>query len=678
MLEGKFLNVIAKDQYKRARKSPPDAPGTPKPCRNSKKSKGASFKDDLEALQERDPEFYQYLKDTDSGLLDFELDDSDGDAPEAPATIKESQSEDEDRTRPQESDDRDEEQQQDQQILTHELLSSWCTEASQHASLRAMRKLLKAFRLACHYGDSEVEVHETLTATSSSVFNKLLIFMLKEAVGIFRKLLGIQDDTDIAAGSFRQLKRWHKVEPLLKSYLGNALHLLGHAMSSGMLIFILRKLRPSIPFLANFQRLQRKYMRQAIRIFSTNEAAPRVQALLFIRQMATTLPGPAMDQAVKGIYRAFVRNAKFMTPASAPHVAFLGSCVVEMFGLDMSVAYEHAFTYIRQLAAVLRSALSNKTTDAFREVYCWQTINTLELWAKLLAAHNDKEELRLLVYPLCQVLLGAVRLVPTARYFPLHLRLIRALIDLGGSTRSLVPATALLLDMLHWSALCKPIKPTAGQPPQNMLLLRASKATLATSSFQADLVEQVMELLATHLAQWACSAAFPELAHCVLQELRRFAKNTTVERFRLAAKALISALEESGCLVSACRTSAGFAPKDTAAVQVFMSKEDAGQDTPLHRYAKLLSLKARQQQALRRTGLVETDKAAGPDEGEEANSSMDEEEDVKSGHLSLHEAQERRRIRKPSMIEEPIKELTMRMTEFGDEEDKLNEYELSD
>lgn len=91
------------------------------------------------------------------------------------------------------------------------------------------------------------------------------------------------------------------------------------------------------------------------------------------------------------MYRAFVRNAKFMTPSSVPHVAFLGSCVVEMFGLDMGIAYEHAFTYIRQLAALLRSALSHKTKDAFREVYCWQTVNTLELWAKLLAAHNDKE-----------------------------------------------------------------------------------------------------------------------------------------------------------------------------------------------------------------------------------------------------------------------------------------------
>ncbi len=95
-----------------------------------------------------------------------------------------------------------------------------------------------------------------------------------------------------------------------------------------------------------------------------------------------------------------------------------------------------------------------------------------------------------------------------------------------------------------------------------------------------------MELLATHLAQWACSAAFPELAQCVVQELRSFVKKTTVERFRLAAKALISALEESCSLVSACRSTAGFAPKDTAAVQTFMSKEDSGQDVS----AQLLSL----------------------------------------------------------------------------------------
>lgn len=100
------------------------------------------------------------------------------------------------------------------------------------------------------------------------------------------------------------------------------------------------------------------------------------------------------------------------------------------------------------------------------------------------------QELRPLVYPLCQVLIGVVRLIPTPRYFPLHLRLIRALVDLGASTRTLLPTTPLLLDMLHWSALSKPIRAGEGQPPQSVLLLRASKATLMTTSFQTDIVEQ--------------------------------------------------------------------------------------------------------------------------------------------------------------------------------------------
>lgn len=45
----------------------------------------------------------------------------------------------------------------------------------------------------------------------------------------------------------------------------------------------------------------------------------------------------------------------------------------------------------------------------------------------MLGAHADKAELRPLVYPVVQLGLGAARLVPTPRYFPLRLRLGRAL-----------------------------------------------------------------------------------------------------------------------------------------------------------------------------------------------------------------------------------------------------------
>ena len=46
---------------------------------------------------------------------------------------------------------------------------------------------------------------------------------------------------------------------------------------------------------------------------------------------------------------------------------------------------------IRQLAVLLRGALTVRSKEGFREVYCWQTVNCLELWAKVLAAHADKQ-----------------------------------------------------------------------------------------------------------------------------------------------------------------------------------------------------------------------------------------------------------------------------------------------
>ena len=42
---------------------------------------------------------------------------------------------------------------------------------------------------------------------------------------------------------------------------------------------------------------------------------------------------------------------------------------------------------VKDLAVTLRGTLSMKTADAFRAVYCWQTVRCMELWARVLAEH---------------------------------------------------------------------------------------------------------------------------------------------------------------------------------------------------------------------------------------------------------------------------------------------------
>lgn len=50
-----------------------------------------------------------------------------------------------------------------------------------------------------------------------------------------------------------------------------------------------------------------------------------------------------------------------MNATKLQHIQFLGNCVTELFRVDLPAAYQHAFVFIRQLAMILRDALTMKT-----------------------------------------------------------------------------------------------------------------------------------------------------------------------------------------------------------------------------------------------------------------------------------------------------------------------------
>ena len=74
---------------------------------------------------------------------------------------------------------------------------------------------MQAFRVACHYGDTETEMDSSLRSTSVVVFNRLVIFVLKEADEIFRKLLGVMTDAELASGAVKKQPRCISALPLL-------------------------------------------------------------------------------------------------------------------------------------------------------------------------------------------------------------------------------------------------------------------------------------------------------------------------------------------------------------------------------------------------------------------------------------------------------------------------------
>ncbi|CAA2992268.1 nucleolar complex 2 homolog [Olea europaea subsp. europaea] len=478
------------------------------------------------------------------------------------------------------------------------MVDTWCNAIQDSANLGAVRSLMRAFRTACHYGDDSGDDNSTkFSVMSSSVFNKIMLFVLTEMDGILRGLLrlptsGGKKETIMDLMTTRP---WKNHNNLVKSYLGNALHVLNQMTDTEMISFTLRKLRNSSVFLAAFPVLLRKYIKVALHFWGTGGGALPIVSFLLLRDLCIRLGSDCLDDCIKGMYKGYVLNCQLVNATKLQHIQFLGNCFIELLRVDLLSSYQHAFTYIRQLALILKEALSESTKkkEIYRKVYQWKYINCLELWTGAICANSSEGDLRPLAYPLSQIISGVARLVPTAQYFPLRLRCVRMLNRIAASTGTLIPVSLLLLDMLEIKELHKPPTGGVGKAVDLRAVLKVSKTTLKTRAFQEACVFSVVEELTEHLAQWSYSVAFFELSFVPSVRLRNFCKSTKVERFRREMRNLIRQINTNSEFTNKKRATVSFLPNDPE-VASFLEDEKKSEASPLSQYAATLRQRAQQ------------------------------------------------------------------------------------
>lgn len=583
----------------------------------SSEIKAKEHKKQLQRLQEKDPEFYQFLQEHDKELLEFDEEDEDA----------ETEVDDEgDKIRVGEDGYEDDiadidstlekEDKSSKKVITTAMVDLWCSAIREKTTVGAVRSLMKAFRTACHYGDDDGDDSSTkFSIMSSSVFNKIMLFVLNEMDRIFRALFDLP-----SSGGKKEMiielmgtKKWKNYNHLVKSYFGNALHILNQMTDTEMISLTLKRLKSSSIFLAAFPSLLRRYIKVVIHFWGTGGDALPVVSFLFIRDLCIRVGSDCLDECFKGMYKAYVMNCQNVNATKLQHMQFLGNCVIELLGVDLPAAYQHAFSFIRQLAMVLQDALSMKTDKApstsdakkgkaqpsmkrkevFRKVYNWKFINCLELWTGAICAYSSEADLRPLAYPLTQIISGASRLVPTARYFPLRLRCVRMLNRLAESTGTFIPVSLLLLDMLDMKELNRPPTGGAGKAEDLRTTLKVSKSTLRTKAFQEAYVLSVVDEVAEHLAIWSYSVAFHELSFIPAVRLRNFCKSTKVERFRREMRELIRQIEANAEFTNQKRASTSFLPNDPAA-EFFLEDEKKSGASPLSKYVVTLRQRAKQ------------------------------------------------------------------------------------
>lgn len=524
---------------------------------------------DMDKLQSKDPEFYQYLQQNDAELLNFSGEEdggsSDRDAPEENRPRKKALASHND---------------EEKVVLTLKTLRLLEKAVFEDHSILGLRQLVQAFAAGCHMSDEADTVRDyRFLVKDSVVYNELMNLVLNRIYEAFNFhfndaiLKREKKNASKEKVLFSASSRWSKLKATVKSFLANYVHMLETLTDPAIREFSLDALKHFILMIPPLDSLAKKILRVLLDTWSNSQQENvRLMAFLRIRQLTQESPVSFVEQAMKGIYLSYVRNAKFLTEITKPTVDLMSRCVVELFSLDLKTAYQCAFIYIRQLAIHIRTALKDKSADSAKNVYNWQFMNCLRVWTSLLMAYPKQDELRPLVYPLVQILISSMRMCLTARYLPFRFHCVELLIGLSAATDgAMVPVVSFIMGALRDSSLHAKPKGTMKKAPRLELIVKVNPKEMDIQQYKDAVVTKALELLDAHFNLHKFSISFPEIVMSGMIGLRRFQRQARVARWRQQSKALVARLERSCIEIEKQRTGLPFAPSDVEKCNKFLA-----------------------------------------------------------------------------------------------------------
>ncbi|OJJ45737.1 hypothetical protein ASPZODRAFT_519923 [Penicilliopsis zonata CBS 506.65] len=621
-------------------------------------------KEQLEALKEKDPEFYKYLKANDAELLEFgdhgdlaEVDALSEEEEEAPAKKKK-------KAKKAEEDEEDAGEAADN-TLTTATVKKWQKSMEEQHSVRAMRQVVLAFRSAAYINEAEGE-DSKYSISDPNVYHQVLV----TALGMVPKVLGHHLPVkETASGKVKvslDSKKFKTLTPLIKSFTSSVHQLLVNLSDDRTLKLTLSCLEPMLPYLLQFRKLLKVLIKTVVGIWadvSTSEAT-RITGFLLLRRLMVAGDAGIKEAVLKATYEGVVKGSRNTTVHTIAGVNLMKNSAAEIWGIDQNVSYTTGFSFIRQLAVHLRSSITNTSKESYKTIYNWQYVHSLDFWSRVLSQHCDglveakagkQSALRPLIYPVVQITIGAMRLIPTAQYFPLRFQLTRALLRVSRATGTYIPLAASLLEVLNSAEMRKPPKSSTLKQLDFTTAIRAPKSYLRTRIYQDGVGEQVAELLSEFFVLWSKHIAFPELSVPIVVMLKRWLKqvgartggnkNTKVNQMILL---LVQKVESNARWIEERRVNVSYAPTNRAEVETFL-KEVEWESTPLGAFVKTQRKLREERAAILEKGRLEEERRRAMEKEADDDAIMedvvssegsDEDEDEEEEEVSEEEEEE--------------------------------------
>ncbi|XP_045785504.1 nucleolar complex protein 2 homolog [Maniola jurtina] len=537
-----------------------------------------SHKKSLEKLKKIDPDFYNFLEENDENLLNFEADSEDDvsekgdddDKLHVPGAITGDSDE---------SDFEDETAKPVQGRVTLKMVAQWQTELQSEGKIKlaTLTTVIKAFNAAMLRATSDDGSSKgEFKVEGSSIFNSVIQMCVLYLPTAIKKYLGVEQ----SGKDPKKCKHYIKIKGPLLAYLKDLLKLLGSVTSENILTVLLKHLHQMSVYVACFTSISKQALKKLISLWSNSEETVRVLAFLCILRITRNQQTALLDLVLKAMYLTYVKNCKFVSPTTWPGINFMRRSLVEMFTLDLNVSYQHVFLYIRQLAIHLRNAIVVQKIENRQAVYNWQFINSLHLWADLIAATSNKSQLQPLLYPLVMVITNTIKLVPTHQYYPLRFHCVEILINLSKDTNTFIPVLPFLVEVLTSYDFNKKHKKVSMKPLDFSCVLRLAKSQLMENGFKDSVIDRVYGLLLEYTANESHSIAFPDLTLLAVVQMKQFLKSCSVSNYTKKMRQLLEKIEENSKFIEKERAKISFALSEDKMVAAWQASIRA-KGTPL-------------------------------------------------------------------------------------------------
>ncbi|KAN0065419.1 Nucleolar Complex 2 protein [Thecaphora frezii] len=591
---------------------------------------------DLAKLKEKDPEFYKYLQENDETLLKFgenEDDEEEGD-----------EMDEDDDAASEKGKGKQKGGDTGPQRVTMKMLREWQRDMLKHRSIKALRKLLLAFRCAVRIGEKATNQDDDapFVVDDSKVFNKVVLTTLKYTPVVLHHHAAVKTTN---AGKFKlplNSKKWASVKKPLQSYFSSLFTLLRTLPEQKMLYVVVSESARMVPYAPYNKKTTKEYVRRMLDLWSSAEDSVRMAAFLSLRRLAAGGDDDILEQCLRGVYSSFVKSTKQTSTHTMPNINLMKNSASELYALDPEASYRQAFGFIRQLAIHLRNCIKTKTKDSFKAVLNWQYVHCIDFWSQVLSASCDGEAvakrgasaLQPLIYPLVQVATGVVGLVPISRYFPYRLHLLHSLQRIITRTGTYVPILPSILGIFDSPEFHRKPKGSTLPPMDFETSIRAPTNYLRTRVYADQVAEETCFLLTEFLASQSRSIAFPEMTIPATVQIKRGLKTYTNPKLVAALKNLLDKVAQNSVWIQKRRDQVEFAPNDSAALEKFandLNGDGAAKETPLE-VALRLAKKVRDQKKklLAQHELVVDDGESGSDndhDEDDQDEKMDEDDD---------------------------------------------------